>query len=104
VESGAQTVVGVNAYQVAEERRPAALPRPDPAKMAVQVAALKKFKAARDASRLQAGFDALARAAQDPKQNLFAAVVEAAGAGVTHGEICGALRRELGFGQPLAIV
>jgi methylmalonyl-CoA mutase, N-terminal domain len=104
VESGEQTIVGVNAYQVAEERRPAALPRPDAAKMAAQVAALRNYKAARNASRLQAGFDALARAAQDQKQNLFAAVVEAAGAGVTHGEICRELRRELGFGQPLAMV
>jgi len=104
VESGEQTVVGVNAYLVPEERRPSALPRPDARKMAAQVASLKAYKAARNAARLQAGFDALARAAQNPKQNLFAAVVEAAGAGVTHGEICGALRRELGFGQPLAIV
>jgi len=104
VESGEQTVVGVNAYLVPEECRPSALPRPDARKMAAQVASLKAYKAARNAARLQAGFDALARAAQNPKQNLFAAVVEAAGAGVTHGEICGALRRELGFGQPLAIV
>lgn len=104
VESGEQTVVGVNAYQVAEERRPAALARPDAAKMAAHVAALQKYKAARNASHLQTGFDALARAAQDPKRNLFAAVVDAAAAGVTHGEICGELRRELGFGQPLAIV
>jgi methylmalonyl-CoA mutase N-terminal domain/subunit len=104
VESGEQTIVGVNAYQVAEERRPPALPRPAAAKMAAQVAALKKYKAARGVSQVQAGFDALARAAQDPRQNLFAAVVEAAGAGLTHGEICGALRSQLGFGRPLAIV
>jgi methylmalonyl-CoA mutase N-terminal domain/subunit len=104
VESGEQTVVGVNAYQVTDERRPSALARPDAKKMAAQIAALKTFKAARDATRVQGGFDALKRAAADVKQNLFAAVVEAAGAGVTHGEICGALREELGFGQPLAIV
>jgi methylmalonyl-CoA mutase, N-terminal domain len=104
VESGEQTVVGVNAYRVADERRPAALARPDAKKMAAQIAALKTFKAARDAALVQGGFDALQRAAADAKQNLFAAVVEAAGAGLTHGEICGALRRELGFGQPLAIV
>ena len=72
--------------------------------MAAQVAALRKFKADRNQATLQKGFDAMARAAADPKQNLFGAVVEAAGAGVTHGEICAALRRELGFGQPLAIV
>ena len=104
VESGEQTVVGVNAYRVADERMPAALARPDANKIAAQIAALRRFKATRDNARLNHGFDALKRAAADADQNLFAAVVEAAGAGVTHGEICGALRSELGFGQPLAIV
>lgn len=32
------------------------------------------------------------------------AVVATAGAGCTHGEICGALRDELGFGRPLVTV
>ena len=41
------------------------------------------------------------RAAGDPRQNIFARVVEAAEAGCTHGEICATLRRELGFGQLL---
>ena len=104
VERGEETIVGVNAYQAAEERRQPALPRPDPDKIAAQIERLRHYKRGRDAARLQGGMDALARAAQDPKRNLFAAVVEAAGAGATHGEICGALRRELGFGQPLAVV
>jgi methylmalonyl-CoA mutase, N-terminal domain len=34
----------------------------------------------------------------------MARVVAAADAGATHGEICACLRRELGFGQPLAMV
>ena len=37
-------------------------------------------------------------------RNIFGAVVAAADAGCTHGEICGTLRRELGFGQPLVVV
>ena len=36
--------------------------------------------------------------------NVFAQVVAAAEAGCTHGEICGTLRRELGFGHVQAIV
>ena len=34
----------------------------------------------------------------------MASIVAATGAGATHGEVCAVLRRELGFGQPLAIV
>ncbi len=39
-----------------------------------------------------------------PRDNVFGRVVEAAEAGCTHGEICGTLRRELGFGHVQAIV
>jgi methylmalonyl-CoA mutase, N-terminal domain len=46
----------------------------------------------------------LARAANDATQNSYEKVVDAALAGVTHGEICTCLRREMGFGQPLCIV
>ena len=35
--------------------------------------------------------------------NMFAQVVAAAEAGCTHGEICGTLRREMGFGHVLAL-
>jgi methylmalonyl-CoA mutase N-terminal domain/subunit len=35
---------------------------------------------------------------------VFDEVVAAADAGCTHGEICGTLRRELGFGHVQAIV
>ncbi|HSO07494.1 MAG TPA: acyl-CoA mutase large subunit family protein [Pelomicrobium sp.] len=105
VDTGEQTVVGVNAYTVndaGDQRAP--LERPDPAHIAAQVARLKSFKARRSAAEARAGLDALRRAAADPHANVFAAVVEAAGAGATHGEICAALRDELGFGEPLAIV
>jgi methylmalonyl-CoA mutase N-terminal domain/subunit len=46
----------------------------------------------------------LARAAASPDENIFAAVVDAADADATHGEIVACLRRELGFGQPLVVV
>jgi len=52
---------------------------------------------------VQAGLDALARAAQGREKPDGADRRGGAG-GATHGEICAALRRELGFGQPLAIV
>ena len=105
IESGAQTVVGVNAYQVEEGRgERQALPVPDPAKMQAHIAAFKAYKDARSQAAVQRALDGLAAAAGDAKQNVFERVVEAAEAGCTHGEICATLRRELGFGQPLVVV
>lgn len=105
VESGEQTVVGVNAY-VAEEDAAARQPlaRPDPAAMRAHLQAFKAFKAQRSQAQVAAALAALARAADDPKDNVFAKVVEAAEAGCTQGEICGTLRRELGFGHVQAFV
>ncbi len=105
VDSGAQTVVGVNAYRTDEDRsaRPA-LPKPDAGKMQRHLADFAAYKAARSQGAVAAAHDALARAANDPQANVFAAVVAAAEAGCTHGEICGTLRREMGFGHVQALV
>jgi methylmalonyl-CoA mutase N-terminal domain/subunit len=105
VESGAQKVVGVNAYRVDEDRsaRPAQ-PKPDPDKMREHVAAFRSYKAARSPDAVRKALDALARAANDPADNVFAQVIAAAEAGCTHGEICGTLRREMGFGHVQAVV
>jgi methylmalonyl-CoA mutase, N-terminal domain len=105
VDSGMQTVVGVNAYRTEED--PAeypALAYPDRARMDEQVRRLAQFKADRSASAVRQSLDALARTAGATGGNVFEQVVLAAQAGATHGEICGTLRRELGFGQPLTIV
>ena len=105
VESGAQTIVGVNAYQVTEDRsaRPS-LPKPDARKMEEHIVAFRVFKAARSQEAVAKAQAALARAACDPTDNVFAQVIAAAEAGCTHGEICGTLRREMGFGDVLAVV
>jgi len=105
VESGAQTVVGVNAYRAdeAEADRPPVY-KPDPAAMRAHLAAFRTWKAARSQDAVRRALDALARAAASPRENVFEQVVAAAEAGCTHGEICGRLREELGFGQPLAFV
>jgi methylmalonyl-CoA mutase, N-terminal domain len=105
VDSGAQTVVGVNAYQVEEDSRARPInPRPDRDRMQAFVDALRTFKAQRSQDDVRRALDALARAAQDRGDNVFGRVVEAAEAGCTHGEICATLRRELGFGHVQAIV
>ncbi|HET7098569.1 MAG TPA: acyl-CoA mutase large subunit family protein [Casimicrobiaceae bacterium] len=105
VESGEQTVVGVNAYRTDEDRsaRPAQA-RPDAQKMQEHIEAFRAHKAARSHAAVRAALDALARAANDPHDNVFAQVVAAAEAGCTHGEICGTLRREMGFGYVQALV
>ncbi len=105
IESGRQTVVGVNAYRIEEDRsaRPAQ-PKPDPQKMREHIAAFRAYKAARSMDAVGRAQATLARAANDPGENVFAQVVAAAEAGCTHGEICATLRRELGFGQVQAHV
>jgi methylmalonyl-CoA mutase N-terminal domain/subunit len=104
VESGEQTIVGVNKYVVDEDAssRPA-LPKPDPALMQAHLADFAQWKAQRSQADADRALAALARAAQGDA-NTFGAVVEAAIAGCTHGEICATLRQELGFGQPLVVV
>ena len=105
VESGEQTVVGVNRYQVEEDATAReALVRPDPARMRAHIASFRAWKAGRSQEAVTRALDALAAAAHEPKANVFAAVVAAAEAGCTHGEICGQLRRELGFGHVQAIL
>jgi pivalyl-CoA mutase large subunit len=105
IDSGAQTVVGVNAYQVDEDSSARPInPRPDRAAMQAHVDAFKAYKAQRSQAAVQGALDTLARAAGDSRDNVFARVVEAAEAGCTHGEICGTLRREMGFGHVQAIV
>ncbi len=105
IESGRQAVVGVNAYRIDEDRsaRPSQ-PRPDPRKMRDHVAAFRAWKAARSPEAVAKALNALARAANDPKDNVFAQVVAAAEAGCTHGEICATLRHEMGFGHVQAMV
>jgi len=107
VDSGAQTVVGVNAYQVDEDAsaRPA-LARPDPAQMRAHLRDFAQWKARRSAAAVERALADLARSAQagGGGANIFGQVVAAADVGCTHGEICGTLRRELGFGNPLVVV
>jgi methylmalonyl-CoA mutase N-terminal domain/subunit len=105
IETGRQTVVGVNAYRVDEDRsaRPSQ-PKPDPRQMRDHVAAFRAWRAARSQEAVAKALNALARAANEPKVNVFAQVVAAAEAGCTHGEICATLRREMGFGHVQAIV
>ena len=105
VENGEQTIVGVNAFKVEENPDDyQSLEYPERDRIDAHIGRLRKFKATRSNAAAADALAALARAAQSVHDNVFAAVVVAADAGATHGEICACLRRELGFGQPLTIV
>ncbi len=105
VDAGEQTIVGVNAYQVEED--PATYPSleyPDAARMQSYLRRLADFKKSRSSADVDKAIGALARSANTAKSNVFEHVVAAAEVGATHGEICGTLRKELGFGHPLTVV
>lgn len=105
IDSGEQRIVGVNAYQVEEDpsERPY-IERPDPKVMGEHVERFKRWREARSRAEVDKALDGLTRAAESKSENLFGAVVDAARAGLTNEEICSRLRRDLGFGTPLAIV
>lgn len=105
VESGAETIVGVNKYTVPdhEEARPQHLKPPSKKVIDAQVKRLRAFKANRSTSDVAKATDALKRAAESKDANVYEAVVEAACADITHGEICATLREVYGYGRPLIV-
>lgn len=106
IDSGEQRIVGVNAY-LAEDDSASTRPtveRPDPQRMQQHLDDFVSWKAQRSSSQVEQALDNLSRAADNPDQNIFGAVVDGARAGLTHEEICSRLREDLGFGQPLTIV
>ncbi|MDP6954145.1 MAG: acyl-CoA mutase large subunit family protein [Alphaproteobacteria bacterium] len=105
IESGDEKLIGVNCHEVDDDESDAPPPyRPDPAAIEALLADFARYKEGRDPAHVAAALDRLARAASSEHENVFARVVEAAGAGVTHGEIVACLRQELGFGKPLVAV
>lgn len=103
VETGERKVVGVNCYRVDEDPTVPPADRPDLAAMERHVERFKAFKRERSQVAVTRALDDLARAASSEGENTFGKVIDAAEAGVTHGEIVACLRRELGFGHPLVI-
>jgi methylmalonyl-CoA mutase N-terminal domain/subunit len=101
IDSGEQKIVGVNCHQedLASKEPPSY--RPDPDAIDRLVADFHTYKKTRNNARVRSALDGLAGTAASEKGNTFAAVVESARAGATHGEIVACLRKELGFGQPL---
>ncbi len=100
IESGAQTVVGLNAYvetasSPLTENLDDAILVVDPAVEQAQIESLKAWRAQRDARRAQAALAELRRAVQ-AGENVMPPSIAAAKAGVTTGEWAAALRETLG--------
>ena len=101
VESGEQTIVGINKY-VSEGSSVSAKPleRPSAAIVDRQLKTLRQFKSDRNQSDYSKAISKLQRSAQDETHNVYEAAVDAICSGVTHGEVVQHIRQELGFGQP----
>jgi methylmalonyl-CoA mutase, N-terminal domain len=91
LESGEQTIVGVNKYQMEEE--PAEIPilAIDETVRQHQVERLERTRDQRDAGAVAGALDKLRMAAQS-EENTMPAIIEAVRAYTTLGEICAALR------------
>src|SRR2546426_609420 len=94
--SGEQPVIGVNKFVEPAEPGAVEIHRVDPAVEARQVARLRATRATRDAARVAALLDRLAREATDPAVNLMPVTIELVKARASMGEIVGRLRQVWG--------
>jgi methylmalonyl-CoA mutase N-terminal domain/subunit len=99
IESLERVVVGLNRFQVDEEK-PSNLLRVDPAVRMAQVDNLKKLKAERDSERVRGTLAALTKVAEG-EGNLMAPILDAVKAYATLGEICDSLRSVFGEYQQI---
>ena len=105
LDSGEQTLVGVNKYQLSTDEASAKpLERPSDQTIAEHLNKLAQYKANRSRTQTTAALGQLQQAAQSPRENVYAAIVAAVEAGLTHGEVIRCIREELGFGQPQTIL
>ncbi|PAY15911.1 methylmalonyl-CoA mutase [Rhodopirellula sp. SM50] len=93
IDSGQQTLIGVNKYRLATEDDMRVLHVDNSAVRKAQIAGLKQLRAERDASEVDAALDALTEAARSEQGNLLELAVNAARAKATVGEISAALEK-----------
>ena len=101
IESGEQTVVGLNRFTETEpspltEGADGGILTVDPAVEAEQVASVEAWRAGRDEAAVASALQELARVAGDEQANIMPATIEAARAGVTTGEWAATLREAFG--------
>ncbi len=96
IDSGRQTIVGVNKYRSDDDSAPEILKVDNTAVREAQLARLKELRANRDEAKLQEALAALTRSAETGEGNLLALSVEAARARATVGEISDAMEKAFG--------
>jgi methylmalonyl-CoA mutase len=96
IDSGAETIVGVNKYRLTQEDPVEVLDIDNTAVREAQIRRITQVRASRDDARYAAAIAALERAAADPTASLMEAAVEASRARATVGEISDALERVYG--------
>jgi methylmalonyl-CoA mutase len=96
IDSGHQSVIGVNKYRPEEDDAVDVLKIDNSAVRQTQLEKLKRLRAERDPAALREALDALARAADRGNGNLLALAIEAARAKATVGEISSALEKVFG--------
>jgi methylmalonyl-CoA mutase N-terminal domain/subunit len=99
IESGERVVVGLNRFQV-EEEKPTNLLRVDPAVRVAQMEKLTKLKSERDCDKVKNVLAELRRVAES-QENLMTSILNAVKAYATLGEICDVLREVFGEYQPI---
>ena len=95
IDAGRRVVVGVNAFTEGDDGQTPYL-RIDPTLEAKQVARVKAVKAARDSIEVERCLALLRETAADPSRNLMPAMIDAARAHVSEGEIVLALQEVWG--------
>ncbi|MCO4770373.1 MAG: methylmalonyl-CoA mutase [Deltaproteobacteria bacterium] len=102
IDSGRQTIVGINKYRVDVQEDIPVLQVDNAAVREAQLARLAKLKASRDDDAVQATLAALTASARSGEGNLLDLSVHAARAGATVGEMSSAL--EEAFGRHQAVI
>jgi len=102
IDSGRQTVVGVNKYKLDEKEDIDVRSVDNSAVRAAQIAKLKKLRAERDEAACTASLEALTDAAKNGTGNLLALSVAAARARATVGEMTSALEKI--YGRHVAVI
>ena len=100
IDSGRQTLVGVNAYVASSSPEVDVLEIDNSAVREAQLKRLATLRAERDQAQVDAILARLTAAAEDPSQNLLALCVEAAEAKATVGEMSAALEAKWGRYEP----
>jgi methylmalonyl-CoA mutase len=96
IDSGAETIVGVNKYQLEREAPMDILEVDNSAVREAQIKQLQQLKASRDPVKVKQTLDALTEAARSGQGNLLALSIDAAQARATLGEISDALEKIYG--------